>query len=73
MTGEHIVTADGERVLLTLKEFELLRLFLSHPGMVFTRDSSSATSGAWIMTRERVGGRPHPLAAQKARRLRGFH
>lgn len=35
---EHIVTADGERVLLTLKEFELLRLFLSHPGMVFTRD-----------------------------------
>jgi len=36
--GEHIVTADGERVLLTLKEFELLRLFLSHPGMVFTRD-----------------------------------
>ncbi|HPR40317.1 MAG TPA: response regulator transcription factor, partial [Oscillospiraceae bacterium] len=36
--GEHIVTADGERILLTLKEFELLRLFLSHPGMVFTRD-----------------------------------
>ncbi len=36
--GEHIVTAGGGRVLLTLKEFELLRLFLSHPGMVFTRD-----------------------------------
>ena len=35
---EHTVTADGERVVLTYKEFELLRLFLSHPGMVFSRD-----------------------------------
>ena len=35
---EHTVTADGEQVDLTLKEFEVLRLFLSHPGMVFTRD-----------------------------------
>lgn len=35
---EHTVTADGERILLTFKEFELLRLFLSHPGMVYTRD-----------------------------------
>ena len=34
----HIVTAAGERVSLTYKEFELLRLFLSHPGMAFTRD-----------------------------------
>ena len=30
--------ADGARVELTYKEFELLRLFLSHPGMAFTRD-----------------------------------
>ena len=35
---EHTVTVQGERVVLTLKEFEMLRLFLSHPGMVFTRD-----------------------------------
>jgi two-component system alkaline phosphatase synthesis response regulator PhoP len=35
---EHTVTADGERVILTYKEFELLRLFLSHPGMAYTRD-----------------------------------
>ena len=35
---EHTVTADGKRILLTFKEFELLRLFLSHPGMVYTRD-----------------------------------
>lgn len=35
---EHIVTAGSERVQLTYKEFELLRLFLSHPGVAFTRD-----------------------------------
>ena len=35
---EHTVTADGERVSLTYKEFELLRLFLAHPGRVFTRE-----------------------------------
>lgn len=35
---EHTVTADSERVQLTYKEFELLRLFLSHPGVAFTRD-----------------------------------
>lgn len=35
---EHTVTVDNERIQLTLKEFELLRLFLSHPGMAFTRD-----------------------------------
>lgn len=35
---QHTVTADGERIALTFKEFELLRLFLSHPGNAFTRD-----------------------------------
>lgn len=35
---EHTVTADGKKIALTYKEFELLRLFLSHPGMAFTRD-----------------------------------
>lgn len=35
---ERTVSADGARVQLTYKEFELLRLFLSHPGFVFTRD-----------------------------------
>ena len=34
----HTVTADGERVQLTYKEYELLCLFLSRPGMAFTRD-----------------------------------
>lgn len=35
---EYTVFADGEKVRLTYKEFELLRTFLSHPGMVFTRE-----------------------------------
>lgn len=34
----HTVRVEGSRVELTLKEFELLRLFLEHPGRVFTRD-----------------------------------
>lgn len=34
----HTVTVDGARIALTYKEFELLRLFLAHPGMAFTRD-----------------------------------
>ena len=35
---ERTVTADGARILLTYKEFELLRLFLSRPGVAFTRE-----------------------------------
>lgn len=35
---EHTVTADGERIVLTFKEFELLKLFMSHPGIAYTRD-----------------------------------
>jgi len=36
--GERTVTVDGARVELTYKEFELLRLFLAHPGRAFTRE-----------------------------------
>ena len=32
------VTVDGARVEFTYKEFELLKLFLSHPGTAFTRE-----------------------------------
>ncbi len=35
---EHTVTVDGERVVLTYKEYELLHLFLSQPGIAFTRE-----------------------------------
>lgn len=34
----HTVRVQGNRVELTLKEFELLRIFLKHPGRVYTRD-----------------------------------
>lgn len=37
-TGEHAVYACGARVELTLKEYEMLRLFMRSPGRVFTRD-----------------------------------
>lgn len=36
--GEHIVTADGIRIQLTLKAFELLRTFMTSPGRAFTRE-----------------------------------
>ena len=35
---EHTVSADGARVELTYKEFELLKLFLSHLGVAWTRE-----------------------------------
>lgn len=37
-TAEHTVYVCGSRLELTLKEYELLQLFLRHPGKVFTRD-----------------------------------
>ena len=35
---EHKVTIDEHPIELTYKEFELLKLFLSNPGVAFTRD-----------------------------------
>lgn len=35
---EHKVSVGGSEVVLTLKEYELLRKFLQHPGIVFSRD-----------------------------------
>ena len=34
----HTVRADGEKVILTLKEFELLHKFMRHPGRVYSRE-----------------------------------
>ena len=34
----HSVTAEGQRLSLTYKEFELLRLLMAHPDKVYTRD-----------------------------------
>ena len=36
--NEHKVTSNGEKVELTHKEFEMLRLFMQNPNMVFSRD-----------------------------------
>lgn len=35
---EHLVTVGSERITLTLKEFDLLKLFLQNQGIVFSRD-----------------------------------
>lgn len=34
----HTVSVDGTQVQLTLKEYELLRVFMKNPGIVFSRD-----------------------------------
>ena len=34
----HTVTVKDERITLTFKEFELLKLFMTHPGVVYSRD-----------------------------------
>ena len=37
--NKHTVTVGGKPVLLTLKEYDLLKLFMENPGRVFTRDN----------------------------------
>ncbi len=44
---EHTVTIDGQKQELTHKEFELLRHFMQHPGVVYTRDQ--LYSAVWDM------------------------
>ena len=44
---KHTVTVNENPVALTLKEYELLKLFMEHPHQVFTRDS--ILSGVWGM------------------------
>ncbi|MCH4007421.1 MAG: response regulator transcription factor [Eubacterium sp.] len=36
--GSHRVYSDGQEITLTLKEYELLHLFMKHPGRVYTRE-----------------------------------
>lgn len=37
--SRHTVTVDGRAVSLTLKEYELVKLFMENPGQVFTREA----------------------------------
>ena len=46
--GEHIVTADGIRIQLTLKEFDLLRTLMVNNGRVLTR--SQLLEEVWGIT-----------------------
>ena len=41
--NEHKVTANGEKVELTHKEFEILKLFMQSPNVVFSRDKLMST------------------------------
>ncbi len=45
--GRHTVSVDGKPTLLTLKEFELLQLFMENPGQVLTREN--ILSNVWGM------------------------
>ena len=36
--NEHKVIVDGKKVELTHKEFEMLRIFMENPNIVFSRD-----------------------------------
>lgn len=40
--NEHTVYSSGQKVTLTLKEFELLKFFMENPGRVFTRENLMA-------------------------------
>ena len=42
-SDEHTVSVDGQRVTLTYKEYALLHLFLSQPGIAFTREQLLAS------------------------------
>jgi len=37
-TSEHIVLVNGQKVILTLKEFDILKILMENRGQVFTRD-----------------------------------
>lgn len=71
---EHSVTADGARVELTYKEFQLLRLFLAHPGTAFTRDQlMEQVWGMDFCGESRTSGHAHPHAAPEDRPLRRLY
>jgi DNA-binding response OmpR family regulator len=36
--GAHVATRDGEVLGLTVREFDLLRFLLSHPGTAYSRE-----------------------------------
>lgn len=41
--SRHVVLVEGREIALTLKEYDLLKLFMEHIGLVFTRDQLLAS------------------------------
>ena len=52
----HLVTVNGEKISLTFKEFEILKLFIKNPGIVFSRDKLLSEIGELI-----ISGNPERL------------
>jgi DNA-binding response OmpR family regulator len=46
-SAEHTATLAGRRLALTVREFDLLRFFLSNPGQAFTRDELLQKVWGW--------------------------
>jgi DNA-binding response OmpR family regulator len=46
-SSEHTATLAGRRLALTVREFDLLRFFLSNPGQAFTRDELLQKVWGW--------------------------
>jgi DNA-binding response OmpR family regulator len=46
-SSEHTATLGGRRLSLTVREFDLLRFFLSNPGHAFTRDELLQRVWGW--------------------------
>jgi len=44
---EHTATLAGNRLALTVREFDLLRFFVSHPGQAFSRDELLKQVWGW--------------------------
>jgi DNA-binding response OmpR family regulator len=44
---EHTATLAGRRLSLTMREFDLLRFFLTHPGQAFSRDELLQKVWGW--------------------------
>lgn len=68
------VTVDGEPVILTYKEFELLCYLLENRGVVLSRDQILTKIWDYNYSGETPHGRrAYPHAAAKARRCRCAH
>jgi DNA-binding response OmpR family regulator len=46
-SGEHTATLAGRRLSLTMREFDLLRFLVSHPGQAFSREELLQRVWGW--------------------------